>query len=98
MVLRRTWRGRVFKIRTYNEICGKRSMRILQTDKQIINMENKTQRTFNHQGEETEGMYRYTIIFADGSKEIHRHAELDIFSLRHQLDHCEIKSFKMELE
>lgn len=60
-------------------------------------MECKTKRTFDHRDEDTQGPYKYTIVFADGSKEIHRNAELDIFSLRHELDHCAIKSFKIEL-
>lgn len=60
-------------------------------------MESKIKQSFDHKDSETQGPYKYTIVFADGSKEIHRNAELDIFSLRHELDHCSIKSFKIEL-
>lgn len=40
-------------------------------------------------------MYRITVIFHDGHREILE--DLDLYALTRALDKCEIKSFKVQL-
>lgn len=53
----------------------------------------------DHKGTEAEGRYKITLTYGDGSKEILKNTQLlDLWQLTWCVDHCEIRSFKVELD
>lgn len=56
-------------------------------------------KTEDNKGTTAEGMYKITIGYNDGSREIVRHTQiLDTYGLTRAVDKCEIKYFRVELD
>ncbi len=58
----------------------------------------KKTNTINYAGTHKQGMYKITITFYDGTREVWRHTHLNDYELSRAIDKCEIKSYKVELD